>query len=160
MRLFCAALILVLAVGVRVATAAPLQKLPTLTLVSSTGEAVTDVQLPVPGKWLLIYLSGETKGDRNLLNMLQGLQELATGEKVTLVVAGAKQGELDNLIKKNEKLLMFRWLGDADRSAAKALQLAGSATVMGMNGPAIGWTVAGTGKDKKVLRSQLVDWVK
>jgi hypothetical protein len=121
---------------------------------------LTDAQLPVAGKWLLIYLSGDEKSDRNLLNLLQGLQEPVTGEKVTLVVSGMNPGQLENLIKKNEKLVMFRWLGDVDRSAAKALQIAGSSTIMGMNGVNIEWVVGGTGKDKKVLRSQLVDWLR
>jgi hypothetical protein len=145
-----------LAVGA--ARAEPLRQLPDIQLTSPQGATVRGAELAMPQQWLLIYLSGNEKNDRQLLALLQEVPDEVT-DRVTVIVPGATPAALEALSEKNEKLLNTRWYSDTKRSAAKLLQLSGSATIMGLRASAINWTVGGSGKDSKVLRSLMSDWV-
>jgi len=158
MKLLMTTVLLAILIGA--AHGAPPRQLPELTLQSVSGESILTEHIQFPGSWLLVYLSGNEKIDRDLLSAMQVFYEQPSAGKVVLCVPGATPNALGELKKSHQKLAALRWLADSDRSAAGALQLSGSAMIMGMRGFTIQWSVAGSGKDQNKLRSLLVDWVK
>lgn len=159
LRLFICSLAIVMA-AVVASVAAPPKQLPEFSLLPVAGDPVTAQQLELPGKWLLIFISGSDASDRQLLHALQVFDRQDSAGTVAVVVSGASRQRLEELSSADPKLSGIRWFSDSDRSAFTALHLSGSTMILGMHGNMVAWTVAGCGMDQVRLRSVLLDWVK
>lgn len=156
-RYLCTILLLLIS---SLATAAPPRPVPELTLTSIDGQLVSGNDLAVDARWLILYITGDEKIDGTLLCTLQSFSKSPLAGRVVVVLPGRSVQELKDLLARNEKLTKLRWFVDTDRSAARALQLAGYTSILGVDGHRIEWDASGAGKEHDALCSLLSDWMR
>lgn len=152
--------VLLMLAALSVAVAAPPRPVPEMTLTSLQSAAVSGKDLAASSRWLLVYLSGDERVDGRVIEALGAFSGSLEAERVTVAVAGLPVQGLQELVARHPPLADLNWLTDADRSAAKALQLSGSPAVLGGNGDNIEWVATGAASDPKELESLMKDWVR
>ena len=132
--------------------------LPEFPLTTSDGRIVQSSQIRLPNHWLLIYVHQNSGHSALVLNSLAGEQPSALGQKIVIIVGGARAADLPDMSKKYPHMATVSWYADPKREAMKALGLRASPVVLGVRHDTVQWSLVGTLPDREQMKSILRTW--
>ena len=159
-------LLMPLAAALALAVAVPVlasekRPLPDATVLDSAGRPVALASLGAEGHWLLIVVGTESTPSTRLVAALKEWQtevpQLA--DRVVLVFPGPGDRVQQFVTARGEEMPAARWVVDADGSAATALRVTGTPTIVGVADGRIEWVLAGVLNDPKTFQKALTGWV-
>lgn len=153
--------------AIALAVAAPVlasekRPLPDAAVLGGDGRPVALASLGAEGQWLLIYLATDSTPSARLVDALKAWQaevpQLAS--RAVLVFGGRAERVRQFVEARGEAMPGLRWTVDADGSAATALRVTGTPTIVGVADGRIEWALAGVLNDPKTFRQALTAWVR
>lgn len=154
------AAVIALAVAVPV-LASEKRPLPDVSVTGIDRRPVSLSDVAPPGAWLLVYLSPGAVSSARLIAALKEWEAEVPQltDRLVLIVGGARD-EAERLVTAREGAPSGRrWFHDPDGSAADALRVARTPTIIGVDGARIEWALAGVLNDPTALQKTMTGWV-
>lgn len=158
--------LLPLAAAISLAVAAPVlasekRPLPDAAVAAADGSRVSLPTLTAEGHWLVIVVSTDSTPSARLVAALKEWQAEVPhlADRAVLVFAGPDDRARQFVTARGDEMPAARWLVDADGSAAVALRVTGTPTIIGVADGRIEWVLAGVLNDPKTFQKALTGWV-
>lgn len=142
------------------AAAAQDRAIPEFVVTHPDGHEVASTVMSAQPKWLFVYLTPNCRPCNTFMRALPKWQSADLMARVVLVVSGPR-AEARAWIEKSlpPELQSLAWYSDPDRAAAKALDLNGAPSLIGIRDGKIEWELAGVLNDPAALESVVRSWV-
>ncbi len=158
MRVF--ALVLVIAMALGVAAAAVERKpLPEVDLATRDGGIVRADTVARDGTWVMFYVHSGCRSCEAVLSALDGLEATDGTARVTIVAETKDAAELTSLVARFPHLASVQWLADVTGEMGERVAPQAAATVLGLQGTMIEWSVAGIVTDAAQVKSVVTAWL-
>jgi hypothetical protein len=132
--------------------------LPAFEVVAIDGTPAASAALASSGTALLLVVEPSCMPCDSLLRAAASGESGAL-ERVAIVVEGADAAVARAEAARYPALAAARWYGDPGRAAGAGLNLTGRASIVGLRGRVIEWTLGGALADSKDLRAILGNWL-
>jgi hypothetical protein len=136
--------------------------LPDVAVMASDGGRISLPALGSDGAWLLIYVGTASTPSARLVAALKEWhgEVPEIGSRVVLLFSGPVDEARQFVEARGDAMPTLRWTIDADGTAAEALRLVSTPTVVGVEGTRIEWVLAGVLNDPKTFQQALTAWVR
>ena len=158
MRVFT--LVLVIGMALSVATAAVEQTpLPAVDLTTRDGTIVRADQIARAGTWVIVYVHVGCGSCEAVLSALDGVESADMTARVTIVSDSKDRDELARAMARFPHLGGVQWLADASGAMGERVAPHAVATVLGLRGTTIEWSVVGVVTEPSQVTSLVTAWL-
>ena len=155
-----AAIALAALLGATSAKAIERRPLPAFRVVAPDGTVVSSSKIPVPDKWLLLYVAPGCQSCDRLLAAFKSWQSPQLVQRTVIIVGGqvaSAQTYLQQALP--PEVNTIPWFADAGNEAWLALRLTGTPVLIGVNKGITEWAISGVLNDPSTLESVVKSWV-
>jgi hypothetical protein len=149
-----------------IAVAAPVvasekRPLPDVAVTASDGSRVPLPALGSDGAWLLIYVGTASTPSARLVAALKEWQGEVPeiGRRVVLLFPGPVDEARRFVEARGDDMPAVRWVVDADGTAAAALRVTGTPTIIGVADGRIEWVLSGVLNEPTTFQRAITGWV-
>jgi hypothetical protein len=133
--------------------------LPQVDVVGVGGSPVALGSHATGSQWLILYVGASTSSASSRILEAMAKWELGGGLSRILVIV-AQEGDPQQVSEPwREKLPDVRWVGDPKNEVARALDVRGGPTLIGVKGEQVEWVLAGVLNDPAMLRDVVRSWI-